>query len=634
MNRAFSVAFVDESETTFNESHVREDLFVLDLTISQAEGDFAALALEVENPRVGLLAPGRPRWMWVAWNPNYDPFASESSAAEFADMVPLFFGRVQGVPADFIAETVTLNFLARPLDYEAQKAALADTLREAPWFDGVWFGPDNRFEPDNVLESRAALWHIDRVSHEVTTSNIITGEGGTVTFTGDDVLADSIRISYGDPPCRQVNVTATVAWDQIASGQVPIFDRVIDTYTGGGLVANWPKPGAKIGGDWAVAGSGATRIDGTGNDVWTYTNAIGVFGLARKGFAKVMPPWATEQTVLNHTFPAHVFVLKKWKVSGQVAVGFDTKRGRSEVVQFALRSNTQSILTDSTDGETKELTFTTSEVAAPVGTFSDGSFDFPLGKLTARSYVTTDRGAQSIEYLILVARAHLLASARCVDVTFEVPWSRAIEEGINCRKNVVVSDSTLPGGVVGGKVKNYTLRANGDSGVFTCEITIGCTIGKGGTVTAVDGTPTYVDGVFDTGVCQVHEGAYAMPVPGEVAYKSIAGADIEDDGVDFERMTPGRILLAGPTVTNQAPDQEAYVNSLYTFKQDGFSLVPDGGPKEPQEMYDAVNTLPTTISFQLKPLNSGPFANSFFIDTTLLSVPKTIDLEADMDSSS
>ncbi len=99
-------------------------------------------------------------------------------------------------------------------------------------------------------------------------------------------------------------------------------------------------------------------------------------------------------------------------------------------------------------------------------------------------------------------------------------------------------------------------------------------------------------------------------------------------------MTPARVLLSGPTVTNLAPTQEAHIESLYTFVPSGVDLIPDKGPKEPGEMYEAVNTLPTTIAFELKPLNNGPFARNFFIDTTLLSVPKTIDLEADMDSSS
>jgi hypothetical protein len=115
-NRPFSVAIVDASETTFSPSHLREDYQVFDVNIEEAEGDFCNMSIEIENPQIGLLAPGRPLWIWIAWNPNWvadypdfdsdsDVSDSPSSDAIFADMVPLFFGRVQGVPEDFIGET-------------------------------------------------------------------------------------------------------------------------------------------------------------------------------------------------------------------------------------------------------------------------------------------------------------------------------------------------------------------------------------------------------------------------------------------------------------------------------------------------------------------------------------------------
>ena len=629
MNKAFSIALVDESETTFSEAHVREDLFVTDLSISQAEGDFCALQIEVENPRVGLLAPGRPRWIWVAWNPAFDPLASESSEAVFEDMVPLFFGRVQGVPSDFIGETVTLNFLARPLDYQAQKEAVADTLRVFPWFDGVWFAPEDRGLADNVLESRAALWHIDRVSHDVTVSNIITGEDGTIMFDGADVLNDTIRISYGDPPCRQVNVTANFAWDQIASGEMWVIGtpsglgisyQIIDTYTGAGLQENWPKSGAKIGGDWEVKTSICIRADTTGRDTWTYDYAQTIFNQADKGKAVTVPSWAVRQTVLNVTFPAHVLVIKKWKVQCGLSVGFSSKRGKAETVTFSLRSDTQSILTDSTDGEAINLTFSSSEIAQPVDVVaSSGELELPIGKPWARSYATTDRGAKSLEYLILVARARLLASARCVDVTFEVSWNRAIEENITLRKNVVLSDPSIPGGVAGGKVKSYTLNANGDSGAFTAEITIGCCIGRGNTITAdEEGNGVYAAPGYMSRGYQRYENAFVFPVAGEVAYESINGIPPVDDGVDFDRMIPARMLLQPVIVTNQAPAQEPFITTN----------------DEPAKVYEKLNTMQTGVSFELRPLNSGPFLDRYAIATTLLAVPKTIDLEADLDSSS
>jgi hypothetical protein len=51
---------------------------------------------------------------------------------------------------------VTLNFIARPADYDAQKLALAETLKVAPWWDPMWIRADSRDDPDTVLEARTA----------------------------------------------------------------------------------------------------------------------------------------------------------------------------------------------------------------------------------------------------------------------------------------------------------------------------------------------------------------------------------------------------------------------------------------------------------------------------------------------
>lgn len=621
MNSAFSVALVDASETTFEESHVREDLVVFDMQFQHDEGDFASLTLEVQNPRVGLIAPGRPLWIWFAWNPNYVPDehgASSEGEAAFSDMVPLFFGRIMGVPEDITEDTVRLTFLARPADFEEQKTALASSLRVFPYFDPVWFSPESRFENDNVLESRSALWHIDPVTHVVTISDIVTGEDGVITVGEGDAFHDSVRISYGEPPCRQLNVTASVNWDQKGIGAVPIPLRPsLDTYTGAGLIENWPKAGDTIGGGWSVADGVAVRVDGNGTDSWTWTNMIppaAPFSDDEKII--FVPSWAKPWVFYKQEFPGKQLRVKRWTVHGSLSVKFDVSRGKSETVAFVLRSDTQSILTDSADGEAQDLHFSSSEVATPVGVFSDGSFDIPIGKPSARSYLTTDRGQQSLEYLILVARARLVASARCVDLACEVPWEFAISQAVSLRKSAVLTDERLPGGIAGGKIKSISLSANGE-GVFNAAMVMGCTIGRGGTIEATAGTPTYVETGYVTKPYQVHDNEFVMPVAGEVAYQSILGLPPNDDGFDLERMVGARIIKAGPTYTNLAEEQRDFIQPA----------------ESPGDVYTLLNTKQTTIAFELYPLNSGPFDTTYSLETTLLKIPKTIDLEADAESS-
>ena len=104
----FYWAWVDEDETTFTTDHVREDEAVFGFVVSQSEGEFAGLTLELKNPRVGLLSPGRKVWGWLSWDNG-------------SEIVPLFFGRLIGIPSDIHLEVVTLEFTARPKDYESQK---------------------------------------------------------------------------------------------------------------------------------------------------------------------------------------------------------------------------------------------------------------------------------------------------------------------------------------------------------------------------------------------------------------------------------------------------------------------------------------------------------------------------------
>jgi hypothetical protein len=117
---------------------------------------------------------------------------------------------------------------------------------------------------------------------------------------------------------------------------------------------------------------------------------------------------------------------------------------------------------------------------------------------------------------------------------------------------------------------------------------------------------------------QFHTGGFVMPVPGEVAYRSINGLEPTDDGFDFDRMTADKVLLTPVIWSNEAAEQAPLITV---------------GPKDPAELYAAINTKQTSVGFQLKPLNNGPFFDSFEVETTLLSVPKTIDLEQ-LDSSS
>jgi hypothetical protein len=129
------LAWADPAETTFVEAtHAREDEDVFAFELSQSEGDFAQLTVTLRNPRVGLLRADRKQWAWF------------SARMPGESVVPLFFGRLIGVPSNIFAELVTLDFVARPADFNARKAALAESLKELPYWDPIFIDEARRNE--------------------------------------------------------------------------------------------------------------------------------------------------------------------------------------------------------------------------------------------------------------------------------------------------------------------------------------------------------------------------------------------------------------------------------------------------------------------------------------------------------
>ena len=119
-----------------------------------------------------------------------------------------------------------------------------------------------------------------------------------------------------------------------------------------------------------------------------------------------------------------------------------------------------------------------SEIASPID--PDGAL--PIGDVRQSVYFALERGQQSIEYLICVARAQLLSRARAVNVEFEISGALAVDLDLSCRKSLVLVDRRLPGGEAAGKIKSYQISMDGNSGAFIGTITIGCSVGKGGMV--------------------------------------------------------------------------------------------------------------------------------------------------------
>jgi len=579
-------AWVDETDTAFDDAFLREDEQVFAFEISHAEGEFATMTVDIVNPREGLLNPARKLWAWFSID-----------LGDTAGGQPLFFGRLVAMPEEIIGNAVRLTLAARPVDYAAAKAAAADLLKVAPFWDSVWITPELIGDPDAVLESRSALWHIDRVTHAVTASDVLEAEDGLIDLV-DDVIRDSIELSFGMAPATRITVEAAIGWEQAATG---VFDLVpallaafqaagtstggvISSFTGQGLMEDWPTPGANIGGGWSFGPSSIMRADGFVVPEDFQTQVLS----SSNGWGGSIAKWPC------------------WKMIPTLSARYDVTRSRRELVRFTLTADAQAFISDPDETEPLSVTLSSDLVGEPI----DPGGALPIISRRRRAYLPTDRGKQSVDYLVAVARARLRARARSVEIKGETALANGL--AFSCRKAIRIEDARLPGGAAIGKIISYSLSVDGDSGEAVAGFVIGCSIGKGNAISAATGTPSYVDTGYVATGWQYYAGASSTVVSGEVTVTDYSAVPPNDDGIDFDNFTQAQIVDS-LFVINGESDQRALIGAF-------------AGSID--ETGNALDQAYTEVDLTLFPISKGPFETVYDLTVSALALPKTIDLEA------
>lgn len=237
-------AWVDPTATTFNSAYARVDEHIASFKLEHLEGQIPTLTVEIKNPRIGLLNPGRLLWAWLSWT---DGIA----------IYPLFFGRLVGIPSDILNEVITVQLIARASNYVSQKQIVAEGLKIFDGFDPIWFDPDKRDDPDAILEGYSSLYHVDRISNVVSVSDILIGEDGTISINPADVAYDSVKMMLQQSPLAAVNVKADVTWRQQYRGSFFVGQWSYPTYGEEAFVSDWAKTGTDLGSGYRAAVSWA-----------------------------------------------------------------------------------------------------------------------------------------------------------------------------------------------------------------------------------------------------------------------------------------------------------------------------------------------------------------------------------------
>lgn len=569
------VDLVDGNPPPFSAAHHVEDEDVFGFQVSHSEGEFPQLSLEVRNPGGGLLAPGRKRWAWLSRDMGSGP-------------VPLFFGRLVGTPEQIAEETQRLILIARPRDWRQQKETLAAGLRTLPQFDPIWIAEDVRDDPDMVLQARSALWHTDRITGQMTVSDFVVGEAGP---TAVNHFRDSLQTRYVTGANRKVSVAAEVIWDQTARGSVDITDALlsaardagspyssmIGTYTGEGLIRDWPEIGTNIGGGWEVGFVSLDRYDGSA------TPRRHLIVNAEDGSSGRFPLWA---------------------IRPRMRARFDVARQYVERVSFEIASQIQPLVTGADEDDPIEIKLQSSAVSEPI----DGVV--PIGDVRRRSYFQTDRGRASLEHLVERARAVLRSQARAVEVLVDIPFAEAV--GLSCRHSVTVADARLPGESATGKVTSYLFGIDGSTGEAFGRVAIGCTIGLGGSLSVTPPSLGYVqDDYVDAGYDALEGGDTALET-NDTAWSFSAPVEVQDDGVLLDALTPASSIILF-SAENMAPTQAAAITGPFADLTAAAS---------------AMNEVPTRFTLQMRVLDGLAFETDYTLTVADLVLPKTIDLEA------
>ncbi|HUF25356.1 MAG TPA: hypothetical protein VMM18_00140, partial [Gemmatimonadaceae bacterium] len=352
----------------------------------------------------------------------------------------------------------------------------------APWWDPVWIRDERLDDPDTVLEARTQLWHIGRVTHALTVSDILAGEAGTVEISEHDYA--SLGIAYGSPPVRRARVDAEVSWEQTASGTLDVSGaliaafgvagspaHVISSWTGQGLEEDWPEKGDDLNGGWSVGRATLARADG----VWREPryrdvhvgNGVrlddGIEGDAAEAF-------------VSAPVTARFFL---WEFSPRLVLAYGVSRSRVERLTFEITADVQPVFAEPGDEEEIVIALGSRNIGEEI----DGVL--PIGDPRRSAYLRTDRGRRSIDYLIALARAKLLARARAAEVKVVVPFAEAV--GLSSRHSATIIDDRIPDGSATGKVIHYALRADGVGEDKSVTRAVIYTIGVSLIMTAVTG---------------------------------------------------------------------------------------------------------------------------------------------------
>lgn len=602
-------AWVEPGEVFSPLAHAREDEDVFSVRITEEEGAFAVAAVEIRNPRRGLLAPARRQRAFIS--------------AEIDGQVTLLFsGRVVGVPASITGETLEVEFIGRPDDHAEKQAALIWSLQADPRCHPALLSEADRSELSALLEGVAALPHWDRATGELTLSPI-SNEGFQPVL---DVtpLEDSFEVSFGSAPADRIRVELELSWEQVS----PVLSRPLEadpgtiavghiadlfsgrpkSLTGDDLASRWPAPGDVLDGGWTV--QSAYLVPDAVDKV---TLDVPVTVAAPRDPAYDNPTW--ELDAFRTTFDGNLILSAFYRQPRRERLSFEVSANLQPVVLFP-------------EPELISLSAEGAEIASNTTPLTlTGSFRAPDadgdGYVTRTLSLSVDRPAIArpslasdpdvvggiLQAAVARAEARLRKAARCVTAKFDLPFAEAVP--LSAASVVRLYDDRLPGGVMTGKVTALELVVSGDGECYA-TVELGASVGRAPAAAGASVSIPEYDPPFEPSVV-----TYCRSVGPDNGSRAFTRARVRNDAAAQEALVRGLDLTA---------EAGKFASYGYRWAQN----VDDAAAREVVER--ALQEAPTELDLELVSLEA---TDETLVEVTALvsgplAIVQDIDLEAEV----
>lgn len=389
----FYLAYVTDDSVAFDSVvHARMDEYVFSWRRILSETDKPVLEVEIRNPHIGILNSTRMQWAWLSWlNPAN------------GHVEPLMLGRIVANPNNVLSEIIIVQFTSWPSDFFKQRQNVAESLKVAPFWDEVFVAVEKSDDPDTVLEAQSKLWCVDPITLVVTAEDILDASDGNVDITADQHFYDALDMHDGDAPLTAVLIDATVSWTQTGRGFIDMGQNVIRSFSGDGIIGEWPKPLAELGNGWSVkaafaADTGGTAAMTSGSVSYSWNNPsqqhedgdtlslnisitapfaggatapTGVLTMFQQnGF---LDPFAVDgdgdpsPVNIPASFNETNVAVMPWVVSTSLMLRYDLSRQRTERIRIMLKADLQAIVNDPLVTQNSEtISLTGRDVGVPI----------------------------------------------------------------------------------------------------------------------------------------------------------------------------------------------------------------------------------------------------------------------------